>query len=268
MHSKNNNFDFIPAIIFILEDIDRKNTNRIGLNALTSIAYYCLEAGENLTDSHLKSIATAKAETYHSKKLTHIELQIKVAKLIKDEVTKIDTMKNIFKNILDISNDSKNQSFILKQWLKLKKSPQEISEYIPLMLNENPSIVSNKQEFNTVTIDANKLAIDFKIPALHTYNFSTNFLTKFKEKYPEEILYTNDNKNDSTLFLLVKSETVAELLTVSFEYFVQKMGANGKWKDLREVREVLKDDWNKIDLAHKLDKNLAPNLKTNKNLKI
>lgn len=268
MHSKNNNFDFIPATIYILEDIENKKTNRISVNALTSIAYYCLEAGERLTDEHFKSIAEAKPETYHSKKLTHIELQIKVAKLIKDENTKIDILKKIFKNILDISNDSKNQAFIFKQWLKLKKSPHEISEYIPLMINQKPSISSSKEEFNTVTIDANKLASDFKIPAVCAYNFSINFLTKFKQRYSDDILYTNDNKNNSTLFLLVKSESVAELLTVSFEYFVQKMGANGKWKDMIEIREVLNKDWGKIDLAHKLDKNLVPNVKEKKNLKI
>ena len=268
-HSKINNFDIIPAINYVLKDIELRNLSNMSISALTYVARFCLEEENNkLTDMDLKGIATAKVSTYQSKKLDHIQLQLKVSKLIKDDYIKIETFKKIFENILAISNDSKNQAFILRQWLKLKRDPMDIAEYIPLMVSQNPTIEFKKQEFNTVMIDANKLSNQFRVASFHTHNFSTSFLKKFKEKYPDAIFYSEENKAKCNSLILLKETGDADLLVMSFEYFIQKIATTGKWKDIEFINKTLLDGWDNVFLANKLENDLSVNSNVTKKLKL
>lgn len=254
--SINRQVDIIPTLIQISKEV---HSNKFNMSTECA-ANICKKLKENLkdisiTDDDIVEISTIKIK-HAGIDSSYIKPQLVLATSIKDKSLMNSTVKRIFSNLLEINNTAKNQEFIFSFWKKLKQDPNEISDMIPLVINENPGIHQKIQEFHTIEIDCNKIGKSFKEKPIHPFNHSKKIINKFSGLFPESITMMKEEKEKGLFLLLMNSEEASFKLSTSLDYFMHKIHQEKAWYDFSAVDKIIDTNWNSILLAEKLEKNL------------
>jgi hypothetical protein len=234
-------------------------------------ANICKKLKENIknisiNDEEIVQISTIK--TRHSGiNSSYIKDQLNFSTCIKDSLVMDSTLKQIFNNLLEINNTAKNQEFIFNFWKKLKKDSADISDMIPLVINDNPSINQKIQQFHTIELDCNKIGKAFKEKPIHPFNYSKKIINKFSVLFPDSIVIMKDEKEKGLFLLIMKNEESSSKLSTCLDYFMHKIHQERVWHEPSEVDKIINTNWNSIILAEKLESNLD-NKKTGKKTKL